>query len=133
LPEDVKKQTLLFFRQIGGVVVSIRCLDEGIDIPNTTHALILASSQNPREFIQRRGRILRKSDNKYHSYLYDALVLPNNFGESDKHAKMVETEILRAIEFGNMSEDPKCIVDLKLIATRNNLDFNEINNGFEND
>lgn len=133
LPEDVKKQTLLFFRQIGGVVVSIRCLDEGIDIPNTTHALILASSQNPREFIQRRGRILRKSDNKYHSYLYDALVLPNNFGESDKHAKMVETEILRAIEFGNMSEDPKCIVDLKLIAIRNNLDFNEINNGFEND
>jgi superfamily II DNA or RNA helicase len=133
LPDDVKKQTLLFFRQVGGVVVSIRCLDEGIDIPNTTHALILASSQNPREFIQRRGRILRKSDNKYHSFLYDDLVLPNNFAESDKHAKIVETEILRAIEFGEMSEDPKCIVDLKLIAIRNNIDFNEINNGFEND
>ena len=133
LSDDVKKQTLLFFFFFGGVVVSIRCLDEGIDIPNTTHALILASSQNPREFIQRRGRILRKSDNKHHSYLYDALVLPNNFSESDKHTKMVETEILRAIEFGNMSEDPKCIVDLKLIAIRNNLDFNEINNGFEND
>jgi len=133
LSDDVKDQTLTFFRQVGGVVVSIRCLDEGIDIPNTTHALILASSQNPREFIQRRGRILRKSDNKYHSFLYDAIVLPNKFNESDKHIKMVETELLRAIEFGEMSEDPKCIVDLKILAIENSIDFNNINNGYEDD
>ena len=133
LSDEVKKQTLLFFKQVGGVVVSIRCLDEGIDIPNTTHALILASSQNPREFIQRRGRILRQSDNKYHSFLYDALVLPNNFSESDKHSRIVETEILRAIEFGEMSEDPKCIVDLKILAIENNLDFSNLESGYEND
>ena len=133
LPDDVKEQTLLFFRQVGGVIVSIRCLDEGIDIPNTTHALILASSQNPREFIQRRGRILRKSDNKFHSFLYDTIVLPNNFSTSDRHSKIVETEILRAIEFGEMSEDPKCIVDLKIIAIENNIDFSNINNGYEDD
>ena len=54
-----KDNTLEHFKKNGGVLVSIKCLDEGIDIPATTHALILASSKNPREFIQRRGRILR--------------------------------------------------------------------------
>jgi len=44
------------FENHGGIVVSIRCLDEGIDIPAVSHALILASSKNPREYIQRRGR-----------------------------------------------------------------------------
>lgn len=133
LSDDVKEQTLEYFKQVGGVVVSIRCLDEGIDIPCTTHALILASSQNPREFIQRRGRILRNSSNKYHSFLHDAIVLPNNFSDSDKHAKIIQTELLRAIEFGEMSEDSRCIVDLKLIAIDNNIDFSNIDNGYEDD
>ena len=53
--------TLNNFAANGGVIVSIRCLDEGVDIPVATHALILASSRNPREFIQRRGRVLRKA------------------------------------------------------------------------
>ena len=59
-----REGTLSYFAENGGVIVSIKCLDEGVDIPSTTHALILASSKNPREFIQRRGRILRKSDAK---------------------------------------------------------------------
>ncbi|MCC8154346.1 MAG: DEAD/DEAH box helicase family protein, partial [Tannerellaceae bacterium] len=44
MPGD-KTQTLKFFSEYGGVIVSIRCLDEGVDIPATTHALILASSK----------------------------------------------------------------------------------------
>ena len=52
-------ETLRWYKRHGGVLVSIRCLDEGIDIPEISHALILASSQNPREYIQRRGRVLR--------------------------------------------------------------------------
>ena len=59
--EGDRVETLRYFAINGGVLVSIKCLDEGVDIPAATHALILASSKNPREFIQRRGRILRKS------------------------------------------------------------------------
>ena len=53
--EGDPESTLHVFEQSGGVVIAIRCLDEGVDIPAATHALILASSRNPREFIQRRG------------------------------------------------------------------------------
>ena len=69
-----RESTLRYFTRNGGVLVSIKCLDEGVDIPAATHALILASSKNPREFIQRRGRILRKSPGKACAYLYDAVV-----------------------------------------------------------
>ncbi|MBL3199900.1 type III restriction endonuclease subunit R, partial [Klebsiella pneumoniae] len=65
------QRTLDLFESQGGIVVSIRCLDEGVDIPAVSHALILASSKNPREFIQRRGRVLRKSPTKSMSYVYD--------------------------------------------------------------
>ena len=134
LPDSTRKATLAYFEEIGGVVVSIKCLDEGIDIPNTTHALILASSQNPREFIQRRGRILRKSSNKRFAYLYDAIVVPNAFSEADKVDRIVETELSRAIQFGEWSQDKTCIVDLKLIAIDNDIDYKELQKyGTEND
>ena len=64
------------FSANGGVIVSIRCLDEGVDIPVATHALILASSRNPREFIQRRGRVLRRAPGKAYAQIYDAIVVP---------------------------------------------------------
>ena len=134
LPTETKKLNLQYFENNGGVVVSIRCLDEGIDIPCATHALILASSQNPREFIQRRGRILRKSENKNFAYLYDAIVVPENFASNDAHAKIVEMELVRAIQFGEWSEDKKCISDLKVIALQNNIDFETLHdNGYEED
>ena len=56
-----REATMAWFRTFGGPLVSIRCLDEGVDIPAVSHALILASSQNPRQFIQRRGQVLRKA------------------------------------------------------------------------
>ncbi len=59
-----KADALNWFKKFGGVLVSIKCLDEGVDIPAVSHAFILASSQNPRQFIQRRGRVLRKSAEK---------------------------------------------------------------------
>lgn len=54
-----REATMEWFLKFGGILVSIKCLDEGVDIPKVSHALILASSQNPRQFIQRRGRVLR--------------------------------------------------------------------------
>lgn len=121
--EGDKHATLDYFATFGGVLVSIRCLDEGIDIPSTTHALILASSKNPREFIQRRGRILRKSPGKNFAYLYDIVVTPS--GEVDdgtKTTSIIEAELARAIQFGEWAENPSCIAALKNIAVDYGVD-----------
>lgn len=115
--EGDRKETLSYFSDFGGVLVSIRCLDEGIDIPSTTHALILASSKNPREFIQRRGRILRKSPGKSFAYLYDIIVTPNGEIRDDlKSTSIIESELSRAIKFGEWAENPSCVASLKNIA-----------------
>ena len=55
---------------------AIRCLDEGINIPSIKSALILSSNDNYREFVQRRGRILRKNAGKDNATIYDVIVLP---------------------------------------------------------
>ena len=57
-------------------LVAIRCLDEGVDIPVIERAFILASSTNPRQFIQRRGRVLRRAPGKEYAEIYDFLVRP---------------------------------------------------------
>lgn len=90
-----KPDTLLRFEEIGGVLLSIRCLDEGIDIPVVDHALILASSLNPREHLQRRGRVLRTAPKKDRSYIFDVLVGP----DSDDMTRVFPHELARAQEF----------------------------------
>lgn len=127
-----RKQTLSYFESYGGILVSIRCLDEGVDIPSTTHALILASSQNPREFIQRRGRILRRSPNKHFAHLYDVLVLPKTLScleEQERVISIVESELARAIQFGEMAENPSCIAKLKNIAVDYGIDLKTVIEG----
>ena len=57
-------------------LVAMKCLDEGVDVPSTRTAYILASSSNPKEFIQRRGRILRQSLGKEHAEIHDLIAVP---------------------------------------------------------
>ncbi len=57
-------------------LVAIRCLDEGVNIPSIRTAFILASSTNPKEYIQRRGRVLRKFPGKTHALIFDFITLP---------------------------------------------------------
>ena len=57
-------------------LVAMKCLDEGVDVPSTRTAYILASSSNPKEFIQRRGRILRQSSGKEHASIHDLIAVP---------------------------------------------------------
>lgn len=57
-------------------LVAMKCLDEGVDVPPTRTAYFLASSSNPREFVQRRGRVLRKWPGKEHAELYDLISIP---------------------------------------------------------
>jgi superfamily II DNA or RNA helicase len=91
--------TLKLFDVSGGIVVAIKCLDEGVDIPSATHALILASSRNPREFIQRRGRVLRRSPHKTVATLLDVLVLPDVLDQTDPTWSLAVGELARALQF----------------------------------
>lgn len=75
---NVERQEVLgqFARGDIDALVAIKCLDEGVDIPATKLAFILASTTNPREFIQRRGRILRKHEGKSEAIIHDFIVVP---------------------------------------------------------
>lgn len=129
-----KNATLDWFRRFGGVLVSINCLDEGVDIPMVTHALILASSQNPRQFIQRRGRVLRKSDNKYLAYIHDAIVVPISLDEEPEQLSLLKAELLRAIEFSESAINKSASTQLRRIAIDIGLDPDQIiNEGIEED
>lgn len=57
-------------------VVAIKCLDEGIDVPQVHQAILLASSTSEREFVQRRGRILRRAKDKEYAHLIDVFTVP---------------------------------------------------------
>ena len=92
---------LFSFNKNGGILLSIKCLDEGVNIPAADHALILASSSSKREFIQRRGRVLRKDPNNpvKIANIHDMFTL--SLDKEDKSIKsLVANEILRSIEFG---------------------------------
>jgi superfamily II DNA or RNA helicase len=85
-------------------MVSIRVLDEGIDIPVCKQAFLLASSRNERQFIQRRGRILRKSVGKDFSIIHDFIVLPNQYSDIDDGLKsLVNSELDRLVEFAHVA------------------------------
>jgi superfamily II DNA or RNA helicase len=117
--------TLQWFRRYGGVLVSVRCLDEGIDIPSVSHALILASSQNPREFIQRRGRVLRVDPNnpgKTQAIIYDALVLPEDLAQEPDQMSLVKSELARAVEFARGALNRNAEIDLLAKAIAIGLD-----------
>ena len=136
--EGDRTETLSFFQTYGGILVSIKCLDEGVDIPSTTHALILASSQNPREFFQRRGRVLRTADDcgKNFAYLYDAIVIPNKSElDTGKSISIINSEISRAIQFGEWALNKNvCTYQLKKISIQYNIHIEiDAQGGLESD
>lgn len=85
-------------------LVAMKCLDEGVDIPTAKVGIIMASTTNPREFIQRRGRLLRRSPGKSEAIIFDMIVAPripqNDQSDALKIArKIMQKELLRANEF----------------------------------
>lgn len=105
--ENIKeRKTLLesFAKGIYKVLVAMKCLDEGVDVPSTRTAIMMASSTNPREFIQRRGRILRPFSGKEKATIYDIVVVPDLSGRIDPvlfdlESKIMRSEIKRYVEF----------------------------------
>ena len=95
-------------------IVAIKCLDEGVNIPAIQYAFIMASTTDPKEFIQRRGRVLRRIEGKEFACIYDFVTVPN--GGSEKGKNLVETELKRVYEFSilskNKEENNKLIEEL---------------------
>ncbi len=91
-------------------LIAMRCLDEGVDVPSTKTAYILASSTNPRQFIQRRGRVLRKYPGKDYSYIHDFIAVPplrdssiNEDSVYNTDRRLIEKELKRVQHFTNIA------------------------------
>lgn len=77
------------------VLVAIKCLDEGIDIPSAKRGIVMASSTNPREYVQRIGRVIRQAPGKNRAYLYDMIIKPDTSGFSDSEFATIEKKVFR--------------------------------------
>lgn len=112
---DMRHEIINSFKQQNiQALVAIKCLDEGMNIPAIKTAFILASSTNPKEYIQRRGRVLRKAPGKEYAEIYDFITLPKNlenvttFGNQNLSIEknLVRKELNRLIDFANLSKNP---------------------------
>ena len=103
-----------FFEKEGGVMLAIKCLDEGIDIPRVNKALILASSSNPREYVQRRGRVLRRHEGKYSAKIIDTFVM------STKGEILSINELYRGLEFAKTARNESVKYEIEELI-RNSL------------
>ncbi len=112
--EDILKRQTLIERFTTGndlqALVAIKCLDEGVDIPATRRAFILSSTTNEKQFIQRRGRILRKATGKEFAEIYDFITLPKRLDKvivdgvpSDAEKFLILKEYNRIKEFSRLA------------------------------
>lgn len=120
-------------------LVAIKCLDEGMNIPAIKTAFILASSTNPKEYIQRRGRVLRKAPGKEYAEIYDFITLPRSLDSISTYGNanlgieknLARKEINRLIDFANLSKNPsdsndiinkiKALYNMDIIMEEENL------------
>lgn len=109
---DERKSIIAAFKDnIIQALVAIKCLDEGMNIPAIRTAFILASSTNPKEYIQRRGRVLRKYPGKKYADIYDFITLPFPLEDAPhvSYEKMkyvnglVKRELTRFLDFANLA------------------------------
>lgn len=84
-------------------IFAIRVLDEGFDMPSIRGAVLMASSRNERQFIQRRGRVLRKHSGKEQAFIVDFIVKPHASMDSDLGGELVFDELCRIVEFSQLA------------------------------
>lgn len=108
------------------VLTSMKCLDEGVDVPRSELAIFCASTGNPRQFIQRRGRVLRRHDDKTHAVIHDLVVIPQ-IGQNDKTYNMerslVKKELDRVKDFAALASNKMDTYEV----LKNVLDFYNLN------
>lgn len=111
------------------VLTSMKCLDEGVDVPRSELAIFCASTGNPRQFIQRRGRVLRLHDDKTHATIHDLVVVPEiadkNTFEMEKG--LVKKELERVVDFANLAMNKmETYETFKDILDYYNLNLNDL-------
>ncbi|MBR6105396.1 MAG: DEAD/DEAH box helicase family protein [Paludibacteraceae bacterium] len=90
------------------VLTSMKCLDEGVDVPRSELAIFCSSTGNPRQFIQRRGRVLRTHKDKRYATIHDLVVVPDFDYSIENYVlekKLVEGELKRVRDFALLSEN----------------------------
>ena len=90
------------------VLTSMKCLDEGVDVPRSELAIFCASTGNPRQFIQRRGRVLRTHKDKRFAVIHDLIVIPDNVFDEECYnleKNLVQSELRRVRDFALLSEN----------------------------
>lgn len=94
------------------ILLSMKCLDEGVDIPRAEHAIFCSSTGNPRQFVQRRGRVLRKSKEKEKATIWDLIVTPPGFtGDNEAVERNLFTgEVKRVLNFAALADNKDQIV-----------------------
>tara|TARA_Y100000310_G_C20506518_1_gene726659 strand:- start:17 stop:1012 length:996 start_codon:yes stop_codon:yes gene_type:complete len=112
--ENLEERTKIrkdFDEGLCDVLVAIKCLDEGVNIPSIKTAIILASSSNPKEYIQRRGRVLRRDQGKTKAIIHDFIIVPMDNNEInpdsyDVERKILAKELKRYEDFSDSSLNP---------------------------
>ena len=112
------------------VLTSMKCLDEGIDVPRAELAIFCASTGNPRQFVQRRGRILRQHPDKQFAYIHDLVVIPEVNPNSDSYEmerSMLKKELDRVNNFASLAENSSYAIEV-LYDTMNHYNLNLYHN-----
>lgn len=114
------------------VLFAMKCLDEGVDIPRAEIGIFASSTGNPRQFIQRRGRLLRKAKGKQFAYIYDMVVIPHMKLSSDSEfydieRSLVYGELTRVAYFASLSRNfYESKIALEEVSKHYNLDIDMI-------
>ncbi len=110
-PREARSQILQSFDSgLIQVLVAIRCLDEGVDVPATRTAYLLASSTNPRQFVQRRGRVLRRHPGKLRAEVHDVFVSPPKHAIEDSTTfsvaqGLIRGQLTRVAQFAQLADN----------------------------
>jgi superfamily II DNA or RNA helicase len=111
----------------------MKVLDEGVDVPRAELAIFCSSTGNPRQFIQRRGRILRKHDDKAFATIHDLVVVPNyktvetNTTTFKMEKTIIENELKRVADFAFLARNQyHAIESVSELCKYYNLDLFEI-------
>ena len=106
---DIKREGILKSFEIGilDMVFAMKALDEGVDIPRTEVGVFTSSTGNPRQFIQRRGRVLRKHPDKDIAIIYDMIVVPDSFSEDtfNLERSLLKQELIRVGYFADLADN----------------------------
>lgn len=136
--EDRKSKIRGFTEGKIDMLLAMKMLDEGVDIPRTEIGIFASSTGNPREYIQRRGRLLRNHDDKKFAYVYDMIVAPIASHDNENlyriEKNMVRNELIRVAYFASLSMNFYDSKDmLQDICDKYELDLDLLINELEND